>query len=124
MPKTENRGGARVANPDYKKIRIEAFDMIAKLITSNEILTQSLKHNEILQRKCLNTIKDMKAKIEELKEENESLLHDWRMCDEVCDAKQLKINELEKIVGINTKENEDAIGVVDYCKLKSKKGIN
>ena len=63
MPKTENRGGARVANPDYKKIRIEAFDMIAKLITSNEILTQSLKHNEILQRKCLNTIKDMKAKM-------------------------------------------------------------
>ena len=64
MPKTENRGGARVANPDYKKVRRDVFSMVEQLVESNTILTQSLKHNEVLQKKCLNTIKDMGARIE------------------------------------------------------------
>ena len=66
MSKTENRGGSRVANPDYKKVRRDVFSMVEQLVESNTILTQSLQHNEKLQRKCLARIKDMRANIDDL----------------------------------------------------------
>ena len=64
----ENRGGSRVANPDYKKVRRDVFSMVEQLVESNTILTQSLQHNEKLQRKCLARIKDMRANIDELEQ--------------------------------------------------------
>lgn len=54
-------------NPvDYKKVRRDVFNLVEQLICSNTILTASLQHNEVLQKKCLKRIQDMKAKIEEL----------------------------------------------------------
>jgi len=85
--KTENRGGARVANPDYKKVRRDVFSMVEQLVESNTILTQSLRHNEKLQRKCLDRIKDMRARIEHQDELIVGLNKD--VCDE---AKKGEIN--------------------------------
>jgi chromosome segregation ATPase len=65
----ENRGGSRVANPDYKKVRRDVFSMVEQLVESNTILTQSLQHNEKLQTKCLARIKDMRAKIDDLEKQ-------------------------------------------------------
>ena len=64
---TTGRNFARNSNPDYKKIRRDVFTLVEQLTESNWILTQSLQHNEQLHRKSLARIKDMKAKIEELK---------------------------------------------------------
>ena len=72
MPKTENKTGRNFSshdrnNPvDYKKVRRDVFELVEQLICSNTILTASLQHNEVLQRKCLATIQDMKAKINDL----------------------------------------------------------
>ena len=65
----QNRGGARTSNPDYKKVRRDVFSMVEQLVESNTILTQSLRHNEVLQKKYLNTIKEIKAQIELSKKE-------------------------------------------------------
>jgi len=76
MPKIENKTGrnfARNSNVDYKKVRRDVFELVEQLICSNTILTASLQHNEVLQRKCLATIQDMKAKINNLEIENKSL---------------------------------------------------
>ena len=90
----ENRGGARVANPDYKKIRRDVFNMVEQLVCSNTILTASLQHNEVLQKKCLNRIQDMKAKIAdyvELEEEYKITKYKY----EELSVKMMSISELE-----------------------------
>ena len=72
MPKTENKTGRNFSshdrnNPvDYKKVRRDVFQLVEQLICSNTILTASLQHNEVLQKKCLARITDMKAKIDDL----------------------------------------------------------
>ena len=73
-PKKENRGGSRVHHAGYRKVRVEMFAMVEQLICSNAILTASLQHNELLQRKAHLTrnalreeISDTRAKVEELK---------------------------------------------------------
>tara|TARA_B110000967_G_scaffold169859_1_gene179510 strand:- start:63 stop:455 length:393 start_codon:yes stop_codon:yes gene_type:complete len=72
--KKENRGGSRIHNAGYRKVRVEMFAMVEQLICSNAILTASLQHNELLQRKAHLTrnalreeISDTRAKVEELK---------------------------------------------------------
>jgi len=102
----ENRGGARVANPEYKKVRRDVFSMVEQLVCSNTILTASLQHNEVLQKKCLNTIQGMKAKIAALVAEVESLHHDWEMCDQACDQKQSEIIKLKNNLHMNGKTGE------------------
>jgi len=90
----ENRGGARVANPLYKKVRRDVFSMVEQLVCSNTILTASLQHNEVLQKKCLNRIQDMKAKIAsyvELDEEYKITKHKY----EELSVKMMSISELE-----------------------------
>jgi len=79
--KTENRGGSRVHNAGYRKVRVEMFAMVEQLICSNAILTASLQHNELLQRKAhlkrnalREEISDTRAKVEELKND----LHEMR----------------------------------------------
>jgi hypothetical protein len=72
-PKKENRGGSRVHHAGYRKVRVEMFAMVEQLICSNAILSASLQHNEVLQRKCLNTIKEAKAKVTDLQHELDSL---------------------------------------------------
>jgi hypothetical protein len=103
----ENRGGARVANPNYRKVRVEVFSMVEQLVESNTILTQSLKHNEVLQKKCLNTIKDNKVKIDDLVAEVESLHHDWDLCDQNCDKKQSEIIQLKEEYKITKHKYEE-----------------
>ena len=72
--KKENRGGSRIHNAGYRKVRVEMFAMVEQLICSNAILTASLQHNELLQRKAhlkrnalREEISDTRAKVEELK---------------------------------------------------------
>jgi len=77
----------------YKKLRIEAFDLIEKLVSSNAILTSSLEHNEKLQRKCLastinqNTIiQNMVARI---KHQDELIMD---LSDDAIDQSKKEIN--------------------------------
>ena len=124
MPKTENKTGRNFSshannNPvDYKKVRRDVFQLVEQLICSNTILTASLQHNELLQKKCLAQIQDMKAKIDHLNGENEAIKEDWNMCDEACDQKQFKINELQKIIEIHDSEKKDWLGAKEYREKK------
>ncbi len=64
----QNRGGARTSNPDYKKVRRDVFSMVEQLTESNWILTKSLEHNELLQRKAHLTRNRLREEIDELNE--------------------------------------------------------
>jgi 3-methyladenine DNA glycosylase AlkD len=92
----QNRGGARVQINQYKKLRIEAFEMLEHLVKANSILVKNLEHNEDIKQRCYEQMDKDRKFIQELQEEIASLKHDWRMCDEVCDNKQFKIRELEQ----------------------------
>jgi len=61
--KKENRGGSRVHHAGYRKVRVEMFAMVEQLICSNAILTASLQHNEILQRKAHQTRNGLRDKV-------------------------------------------------------------
>ena len=95
----ENRGGSRVANPDYKKVRRDVFSMVEQLVESNTILTQSLQHNEKLQRKCLARIKDMRANIDDLEikvSEADNLI--IKLNNDICDAAEKNSPDFPKEV--------------------------
>ncbi|MDC6475611.1 hypothetical protein PQZ37_01235 [bacterium] len=62
-PKKENRGGARVHHAGYRKVRVEMFAMVEQLICSSAILTASLQHNEVLQRKAHLTRNNLRDKV-------------------------------------------------------------
>ena len=54
------------------------------------------------------------SRIKELEAEVKSLKHDWQMCDEVCDQKELKIRELSKLakeVVKNEHEFDDELAI-------------
>jgi hypothetical protein len=69
MENKTGRNFSRNANPDYKKVRRDVFTLVEQLIASNTILTGSLQHNEMLQKKCLARIQDLKAKIDDLEKQ-------------------------------------------------------
>ena len=116
-PKKENRGGSRVHHAGYRKVRVEMFAMVEQLICSNTILTASLQHNELLQRKAhlkrnalREEISDTRAKVEELKFDydefektkyNLGLLEERMMSITSCEE-QLEFLKAEKL--------DDAIG--------------
>ena len=119
MPKTENKTGRNFSthdrnNPvDYKKVRRDVFQLVEQLICSNTILTASLQHNEVLQKKCLARIQDMKAKIEALEAENASLLDHEQMSDD-------KIDRQDKIIEQFAQEKHEWLGAKEYRKSKKK----
>ena len=90
---TENKTGrnfARNSNVDYKKIRRDVFTLVEQLTESNWILTNSLQHNEVLQKKALNTIQKMKVTINEQNEVidlYEQEKKDWLGAKEYRDSK-------------------------------------
>jgi len=104
MPKTENKTGRNFSshdrnNPvDYKKVRRDVFSLVEQLTESNWILTNSLQHNEALQKKCLENHKLQKAYIEELEVSNNDFIDDLRILSdrvEELKAKMMSIPELE-----------------------------
>ena len=62
----QNRGGARVHNAGYKKMRIEAFHMLEQLIESNNNLSNVVKDKHNLLKQASGKVQDLKARIEEL----------------------------------------------------------
>ena len=119
MPKTENKTGRNFSShannipTDYKKVRRDVFHLVEQLICSNTILTASLQHNEVLQKKCLARIQDMKAKIEALEAENASLLDHEQMSDD-------KIDRQDKIIEQFAQEKHEWLGAKEYRKSKKK----
>ena len=127
--KTENRGGSRVHNAGYRKVRVEMFAMVEQLICSNAILTASLQHNELLQRKAhlkrnalREEISDTRAKVEELKFDydefektkyNLGLLEERMMSITSCEEQLefLKAEKLDEAKAI--KKNRDSKKVVN-----------
>ena len=119
MPKTENKTGRNFSShannipTDYKKVRRDVFQLVEQLICSNTILTASLQHNEVLQKKCLARIQDMKAKIDALEAENASLLDHEQMSDD-------KIDQQDKIIEQFAQEKHEWLGTKEYRKSKKK----
>ncbi len=62
----QNRGGARVHNAGYKKLRIEVFDMLEQLIESNNNLSTLVKDKHDLLKKASLKVADMREQIREL----------------------------------------------------------
>ena len=128
-PKKENRGGSRVHHAGYRKVRVEMFAMVEQLICSNAILTASLQHNELLQRKAhlkrnalREEISDTRAKVEELKFDydefektkyNLGLLEERMMSITSCEEQLefLKAEKLDEAKAI--KKNRDSKKVVN-----------
>ena len=115
--KTENRGGSRVHNAGYRKVRVEMFAMVEQLICSNAILTASLQHNELLQRKAhlkrnalREEISDTRAKVEELKfdyDEFEKTQYNLGLLEK----RMMSISSLEEqIKFLKVEKLDDAIG--------------
>ena len=115
--KTENRGGSRVHNAGYRKVRVEMFAMVEQLICSNAILTASLQHNELLQRKAhlkrnalREEISDTRAKVEELKfdyDEFEKTQYNLGLLEK----RMMSISSLEEqIEFLKAEKLDDAIG--------------
>ena len=115
--KTENRGGSRVHNAGYRKVRVEMFAMVEQLICSNAILTASLQHNELLQRKAhlkrnalREEISDTRAKVEELKfdyDEFEKTQYNLGLLEK----RMMSISSLEEqIEFLKVEKLDDAIG--------------
>ena len=65
----QNRGGARVHNAGYKKMRIEAFHMLEQLIESNNNLSEIVKDKHNLLKQASTKVKDFKQHIEEVQTE-------------------------------------------------------
>jgi len=86
-------------NPvDYKKVRRDVFTLVEQLTETNHILAGSLKHNDALQRKCLENHKLQKAYIKELETSNNDFIDDLRILSdrvEELKAKMMSIPELE-----------------------------
>jgi len=115
--KTENRGGSRVHNAGYRKVRVEMFAMVEQLICSNAILTASLQHNELLQRKAhlkrnalREEISDTRAKVEELKfDYNEFEKTQYNLG--LLEKRMMSISSLEEqIEFLKAEKLDDAIG--------------
>ena len=115
--KTENRGGSRVHNAGYRKVRVEMFAMVEQLICSNAILTASLQHNELLQRKAhlkrnalREEISDTRAKVEELKfDYNEFEKTQYNLG--LLEKRMMSISSLEEqIKFLKVEKLDDAIG--------------
>ena len=115
--KKENRGGARIHNAGYRKVRVEMFAMVEQLICSNAILTASLQHNELLQRKAhlkrnalREEISDTRAKVEELKfdyDEFEKTQYNLGLLEK----RMMSISSLEEqIEFLKAEKLDDAIG--------------
>jgi len=116
-PKKENRGGSRVHHAGYRKVRVEMFAMVEQLICSNAILTASLQHNELLQRKAhlkrnalREEISDTRAKVEELKfdyDEFEKTQYNLGLLEK----RMMSISSLEEqIEFLKVEKLDDAIG--------------
>ena len=116
-PKKENRGGSRVHHAGYRKVRVEMFAMVEQLICSNAILTASLQHNELLQRKAhlkrnalREEISDTRAKVEELKfdyDEFEKTQYNLGLLEK----RMMSISSLEEqIKFLKVEKLDDAIG--------------
>jgi len=116
-PKKENRGGSRVHHAGYRKVRVEMFAMVEQLICSNTILTASLQHNELLQRKAhlkrnalREEISDTRAKVEELKfdyDEFEKTQYNLGLLEK----RMMSISSLEEqIKFLKVEKLDDAIG--------------
>ena len=115
--KKENRGGSRIHNAGYRKVRVEMFAMVEQLICSNAILTASLQHNELLQRKAhlkrnalREEISDTRAKVEELKfdyDEFEKTQYNLGLLEK----RMMSISSLEEqIKFLKVEKLDDAIG--------------
>ena len=116
-PKKENRGGSRVHHAGYRKVRVEMFAMVEQLICSNAILTASLQHNELLQRKAhlkrnalREEISDTRAKVEELKfDYNEFEKTQYNLG--LLEKRMMSISSLEEqIKFLKVEKLDDAIG--------------
>ena len=116
-PKKENRGGSRVHHAGYRKVRVEMFAMVEQLICSNTILTASLQHNELLQRKAhlkrnalREEISDTRAKVEELKfDYNEFEKTQYNLG--LLEKRMMSISSLEEqIEFLKAEKLDDAIG--------------
>ena len=104
----QGRGGARTANPDYKKVRKDVFNMVEQLVSSNTILTASLNHNELLQRKAHLTRNKLREEVSEL--------------TEIVTSQREEIDCQNEIIEAFEQEKKDWLGAKEY--RNSKKEIN
>jgi len=122
MPKTENKTGRNFSshdrnNPvDYKKVRRDVFELVEQLICSNTILTASMQHNEVLQRKAHLTRNRLREEVIELKAfvtELESTIEGMKSFDNYFKNSPEELqNQLERITMIE-EEGDKALGNKD-----------
>jgi len=122
MPKTENKTGRNFSshdrnNPvDYKKVRRDVFQLVEQLICSNTILTASMQHNEVLQRKAHLTRNRLREEVIELKAfvtELESTIEGMKSFDNYFKNSPEELqNQLERITMIE-EEGDKALGNKD-----------
>ena len=112
MENKTGRNFSRNANPDYKKVRRDVFTLVEQLIASNTILTDSLQHNEVLQKKCLVRTQDLKAKIDNLeKQVSEQDVLEFILREKIQKLEEKEAVLSERMMSVNHLQDQ-----IDYLK--------
>jgi len=59
----QHRGGARVHNAGYRKVRVEMFDMVERLVQTTNTLSGTVGSQHDLIKGSANKVRDLKTKI-------------------------------------------------------------
>lgn len=62
----QNRGGARVANPDYKKVRRDVFSMVEQLVEANNHLSDVVRDKHNLIKNASEITQKLRSRVREL----------------------------------------------------------
>jgi hypothetical protein len=62
----QNRGGSRVQIAGYKKLRIEAFNMLEHLVEANNNLSDVVRDKHNLLKQAAAKVVDLRTRIDEL----------------------------------------------------------
>jgi hypothetical protein len=71
----QNRGGARVANPDYKKVRRDVFSMVEQLVEANTHLSDVVRDKHYLLKKASLRVAELRDQVAHLEATEVILKH-------------------------------------------------